>query len=351
MFEFKRDMSSESMREAEAQIQRDYAAIVGSKLRPVLPVMFAMVSNGGCFVLYKMYIGDDGLLCMLKSDSFRIATNEALAELAKPNSEWCASFDAGAAAASAAAADAVALAVAFQRIVRHLKNSVDAKMELPTVKTGFVEPVLTLTLPQSEQFANGGTLIVGDVLAVTRRNVVALCEVKVAPNEPAKQFVIKVRMAERASDSVRSEMDGVELVNELLKDFPHQPPKLICSLLDRALVFEHVEGVPISECCTCSAEKRDRLRSLLLRDIAPIRAALNAKDLLYVDWHSGNVLADNADAPTKLFLVDFESVMQKGGQPRRHTPLRQIGMAALSGRANWATIDDNNWKQLLDLFA
>jgi hypothetical protein len=35
-FEFKRNMSSESIREAEAQIQRDYAAVVGVKLRRVL---------------------------------------------------------------------------------------------------------------------------------------------------------------------------------------------------------------------------------------------------------------------------------------------------------------------------
>jgi hypothetical protein len=62
-------------------------------------------------------------------------------------------------------------------------NSVDAKMELPSAPTGFVEPVLTLKLPQCEQFENGGTLIVGDVLAVTRRNVVALCEVKVSSSQ------------------------------------------------------------------------------------------------------------------------------------------------------------------------
>jgi hypothetical protein len=121
-----------------------------------------------------------------------------------------------------------------------------------------------------------------------------------APNVPAKQFVIKVRMAERASDSVRSEMAGVRTCQRVLKDFPHQPPKLICSLLDRALVFEHVKACRSASVARAQLRSAHHLRTLLLRDIAPIRAALAAKDLLYVDWHSGNVLADNAHAPTKL---------------------------------------------------
>jgi hypothetical protein len=341
-FQFKRDMSKESIREAEAQIQRDYAAVCGGTLRNFAPLMFAMVSNGAMFKLYKlwtMHDENDGFLCMQKSDVFNIAPKEAFVELAKPNSEWCESFR-----GDGADAGAVTFAMAFERIVRHLNDSIDAEsmLELPSAPTGFVAPVLSLKLPRCEQFENGGTLTVRDVLTVTRRNVVALCEVK---QSAAKQFVIKVRMAERASDSVRSEMAGVELVNELLKDFPHQPPKLICSLLDRALVFEHIKSVPISECCTCSTEKRAHLRNLLLRDIAPIRALLADKELIFVDWHSGNVLADNAHAPTKLFLVDFESVMPKGSQPPKSSPFGWMS------ERDWAKVDEENWNLLLKLYS
>jgi hypothetical protein len=48
--------------------------------------MFAMVSNGAMFKFYKLWTlhdDDDGFVCMLKSDSFNIATKDALVELAK----------------------------------------------------------------------------------------------------------------------------------------------------------------------------------------------------------------------------------------------------------------------------
>jgi hypothetical protein len=45
-FEFKRDMSKQSVHEAEVQIYRDYAAVAGSTRRAVAPLVFAMVSNG-----------------------------------------------------------------------------------------------------------------------------------------------------------------------------------------------------------------------------------------------------------------------------------------------------------------
>jgi hypothetical protein len=207
-----------------------------------------------------------------------------------------------------------------------------------------VVPALSLAVPLCDEFPNGGTLTVRDVLAVTRRNVVALCDVQHATTVPAKQLVIKIRMSRDARDSLQHEMACVSVCNDVLEDVSYQPPKLICSLLDSALLFEHVKGVPISECCTCSTEKRAHLLTLLVRDIAPIRAALAAKGLLYVDWHSGNVLVDDPHAPSKLFLVDFESVMPKDGEPPRHSPLRGV-------RDDWAVVDEENWKLFLKFFS
>jgi hypothetical protein len=265
-FELKRDMSEQSVHEAEAQIMRDYAAVAGSTRRAVAPLMFAMVSNGAMYKLYKLSTGQDGLLCMEASSIFNIATEAALVNLQKTASEqaseqaseWCASFG-----GNAGVADAVAFPVAFERIMRHLMKSVDGKSELPhlpSMATQFVAPVVSFALENR-------VLTVGKVLAVTQRNVVALCEVREG-KLPAKQCVIKMRIvqAPQAMASVEAEVAGVELCKELFELFPHPPPKLIGTVLDRALLFEHVEGVPLIECCMCSAAKRKHVYDLLMRD-------------------------------------------------------------------------------------
>jgi hypothetical protein len=145
-------------------------------------------------------------------------------------------------------------------------------------------------------------------------------------------------------ESVQAEVPGMELCMELFELFPHPPPKLIGTLFDRAILYEYINSVPISECCTCSAAKRKRVHDLLLRDIAPIRKVLAKSNLLYVDWHNLNVLADNAETPNKLFLVDFESVMEKDSKPR---PASLFGTV----ETDWAAADESNWNQLLAYYS
>jgi hypothetical protein len=342
-FQFKCDMSEQSVHEAEVQMYRDYAAVAGSTLYAVAPLMFAMVSNGAKYRLYKLSTGEDGRLRLEASEIFNIATEAALVQLPKEASEWCASFGADAANAGVdtGLADAVAFPMAFERIVRHLIKSVDHTSRLPNlpvVATGFVPPALSFAV------ANG-SLTVKDVLAVTRRNVVARCEVRKG-DSPAEQCVIKMRIAPsaKALASVQAEVAGVDLCKELFELFPYPPPKLIGTLFDRAILYEHINSVPISECCTCSAAKRKRVHDLLLRDIAPIREVLTKSNLLYVDWHNRNVLADNAENPNKLFLVDFESVMEKDGKP---LPTSLFGTV----KADWAAADESNWNQLLAYYS
>jgi hypothetical protein len=368
-------MSEHSVREAEAQILRDYAAVVGSVRRTRAALMFAVVSNGARYKLYKLSSVGDGLLRMEMSEIFNIATADALVQLAVADSQWCASFrasgvgasgagaagagaaGAGAAGAGAAgagvdsdadavSADAVAFAVALERIVRHLISSIDADSHLPTVKTNFVVPDLAISLPDC-------SVTVGDVLAVTWCNVVALCEVKWKDEaKPAEQCVIKMRFDRTAHESVQAEVDGVKLCQDLFERFPNcfsrPPPKVLSTLLGCELLYEHVKGVPISECCTCSAAKREHLRNLLLRDIAPFRKLLAANKLLYIDWHSGNVLVDDAQNPTKLFLVDFESLIGTDGK-RRTSPLIKVANAVESTvDSDWVAADERNWKELLN---
>jgi hypothetical protein len=80
-----------------------------------------------------------------------------------------------------------------------------------------VVPALSLAVPLCDEFPNGGTLTVRDVLAVTRRNVVALCDVQHATTVPAKQLVIKIRMSRDARDSLQHEMACVSVCNDVLE--------------------------------------------------------------------------------------------------------------------------------------
>jgi hypothetical protein len=71
---------------------------------------------------------------------------------------------------------------------------------------------------------------------------------------------------------------------------------------------------------------------------------LAEKNLLFVDWHNLNVLAEKAENPTKLFLIDFESVMEKDSKPRLASPFGIV-------RTDWAAADENNWNRLLELYS
>lgn len=87
------------------------------------------------------------------------------------------------------------------------------------------------------------------------------------------------------------------------------------------LVLEDA-GTPLSSMCLCDNVQRAVL-DLLDRQIKPALEAMHKRDYIFFDLHAGNVVCDNVKQPTKLCLIDFES-LTRIGEPLHGSPLKRL---------------------------